>query len=192
VRKLPTTAPDALSCTTRGLRPGGYLLLEAARVARAPPSSRPRDKELYEFNTSTLTVTPLSAGNGGGVDGKVNGVISISNDGSHVYYAAGGTGVPHESRGPASHGRRPQPLPVRHDERADHLHATLSHTDLGRRADRVLGWEVAVELVQRLLVPNDRVEEILTGEPRQSSRAHHRLGVLFTAAHSICEPPGAG
>jgi hypothetical protein len=48
------------------------------------------DNEVYEFITGTKTVVPLSAGNGGGADGNVIGLSAISNDGSHVFYAANG------------------------------------------------------------------------------------------------------
>jgi len=48
------------------------------------------DNELYEFNTATKSVTPLSEGNTGTADGDVLGVTAISNDGSHVYFVADG------------------------------------------------------------------------------------------------------
>ena len=86
----------------------------------------------------------------------------------------------------------PTPPPAQQTRPKTATPAKQRPRSLGRRPDRVLRWEVAVELVQRLLIPNDRIDEILTGQPRQSSRARHRLGVLFTAAHSICELPGAG
>jgi hypothetical protein len=48
------------------------------------------DNELYEFNTATKSVVPLSEGNTGTADGDVLGVTAISNDGSHVYFVAEG------------------------------------------------------------------------------------------------------
>jgi hypothetical protein len=47
------------------------------------------DKELYEFDTQSRTVTPISVGERG-VDGHVVGVTAIANDGSHVYFVAKG------------------------------------------------------------------------------------------------------
>ncbi len=47
------------------------------------------DRELYAFNTSSRQVTPISAGTGS-TDGQLYGVTAISNDGSHVYFVAGG------------------------------------------------------------------------------------------------------
>jgi hypothetical protein len=52
----------------------------------------PSDQELYEYDTDTETLTPISVAEGpsGPVDGAVVGVSAISNDGSHVYYIAKG------------------------------------------------------------------------------------------------------
>lgn len=47
------------------------------------------DNELYEFNTNTGTVTPLSTDSSGD-DGNVVGLTAISNDGSHVWFVAKG------------------------------------------------------------------------------------------------------
>jgi hypothetical protein len=47
------------------------------------------DRELYEFDTQSRTVTPISVGEGH-VDGRVIGVTAIANDGSHVYFVAKG------------------------------------------------------------------------------------------------------
>jgi hypothetical protein len=48
------------------------------------------DNELYEFNTATKSVVPISEGNTATADGDVLGVTAISNDGSHVYFVATG------------------------------------------------------------------------------------------------------
>jgi hypothetical protein len=48
------------------------------------------DNELYEFNTATKSVIPISEGNTGTAQGDVLGVTAISNDGSHVYFVADG------------------------------------------------------------------------------------------------------
>ena len=48
------------------------------------------DNELYEFNTATKSVVPISEGNTATADGDVLGVTAISNDGSHVYFVAEG------------------------------------------------------------------------------------------------------
>lgn len=47
------------------------------------------DKEIYEFDTSSRTVTPISTGEGSS-DGRVLGITAIANDGSHVYFVAKG------------------------------------------------------------------------------------------------------
>ncbi len=56
------------------------------------------DNELYEFNTTNspigpaqpMSVYPVSGGSDGTADGNVLGATAISNDGSHVYFAAEG------------------------------------------------------------------------------------------------------
>lgn len=46
------------------------------------------NKELYEFNTNTMTLIPVTAGDAG--TDSVVGVTAISNDGTHVYFVATG------------------------------------------------------------------------------------------------------
>jgi hypothetical protein len=48
------------------------------------------DNELYMFNTISDQVTAISAGASGTTDGKLDGVTAIANDGSRVYFIAGG------------------------------------------------------------------------------------------------------
>jgi hypothetical protein len=51
-----------------------------------------QDTELYVYDTATERLTSISSAPAGGppVDGAVDGVMAISNDGSHVYYVAKG------------------------------------------------------------------------------------------------------
>ena len=51
-----------------------------------------KDEELYLYNTEAETLTTISAGAAGGppIDGSVDGVTAIANDGSRVYYVAKG------------------------------------------------------------------------------------------------------
>lgn len=48
------------------------------------------DREIYEYDTQTQTLTAISGGSGDTVDGDVVGVSAIANDGSHVYFVARG------------------------------------------------------------------------------------------------------
>ncbi len=48
------------------------------------------DKEIYEYDTQRQTLTAISGGSSGTVDGDVVGVSAIANDGSRVYFVARG------------------------------------------------------------------------------------------------------
>jgi hypothetical protein len=60
------------------------------------------DNEVYEFNTATKTVTPVSGGNDGTADGNAIGVAAISNDGSHVYFTANADNLDPNATGSAN------------------------------------------------------------------------------------------
>ncbi len=55
------------------------------------------DREIYEYDTRTQTLTAISGGSSGTVDGNVVGVSAIANDGSHVYFVARGVLAPNMS-----------------------------------------------------------------------------------------------
>ena len=60
------------------------------------------DNEVYEFNTVTKTVTPVSGGSDGTADGNAIGVAAISNDGSHVYFTANADNLDPNATGTAN------------------------------------------------------------------------------------------
>jgi len=60
------------------------------------------DNEVYEFNTATKTVTPISGGSDGTADGNAIGVAAISNDGSHVYFTANADNLDPNATGTAN------------------------------------------------------------------------------------------
>lgn len=60
------------------------------------------DNEVYEFNTATKTVTPVSGGTDGTADGNAIGVAAISNDGSHVYFTANADNLDPNATGTAN------------------------------------------------------------------------------------------